>query len=62
MWVRAEKAARTGDGTLLIGGKLLNEPDSIPDLHMGAAVTLTVIDTKRGKLCVGVPGMIVDYR
>lgn len=62
MWVRAEKAARTGDGTLLIGGELLNEPDSIPDLHMGAAVTLTVIDTKRGKLCVGVPGMIVDYR
>lgn len=62
MWVRAEKAVRTGDGTLLIGGKLLNEPDSIPDLHMGAVVTLTIIDTKRGKQCVGGPGMIVDYR
>ena len=57
MWVRAEKAVRTGDGTLLIGGKLLNEPDSIPDLHMGAAVTLTVIETKCGRQCVGVPGI-----
>lgn len=57
MWIRAEKATRTEDGTLLIGGKLLNEPDNIPDLHMGAAVTLTVIETKRGKQCVGMPGI-----
>ncbi len=62
MWVRAEMAARTGDGTLLIGGILLNEPDNVPDLHMGAVVTLTVIETKCGRPCVGVPGMVVNYR
>lgn len=58
MWVRSEKAARAADGTLLIAGKLLNEPDNIPGLHMGAAVTLTAVETTRGKQCVGVPGMV----
>ena len=58
MWIRSEKAARAADGTLLIAGKLLNEPDNIPGLHMGAVVTLTVIETTCGKQCVGVPGMV----
>ena len=58
MWVRSEKAARAADGTLLIVGKLLNEPDNILGLHMGAAVTLTVVETTRGTQCVGVPGMV----
>ena len=58
MWVQSELAAHAADGTLLIAGKLLNEPDNIPGLHMGAAVTLTVVETTRGKQCVGVPGMV----
>lgn len=58
MWVRSERAAHAADGTLLVAGKLLNEPDNIPGLHMGAAVTLTVVETTRGKQCVGVPGMV----
>ena len=58
MWVQSELAAHAADGTLLIAGKLLNEPDNIPGLHRGAAVTLTVVETTRGKQCVGVPGMV----
>lgn len=58
MWVRSERSARGADGTLLIVGKLLNEPDNILGLHMGAAVTLTVVETTRGTQCVGVPGMV----
>ena len=58
MWVQSELAAHAADGTLLIAGKLLNEPDNIPGLHMGAAVTLTAVETTRGKQCVGVPGMV----
>lgn len=58
MWVRSEGGTRAADGTLLIAGKLLNEPNHIPGLHMGAAVTLTVIETTRGKQCVGVPGRV----
>lgn len=58
MWARSERAARAADGTLLVAGKLLNEPDNIPGLHMGAAVTLTVVETTRGKHCVGVPGRV----
>ena len=59
MWVRSE-CAHTADGTLLIAGKLLNEPNHIPGLHMGAAVTLTVVETTRGKQCVGVPGLAAE--
>ena len=58
MWVRSERSARGADGALLIAGKLLNEPDNIPGLHMGAVVTLTVIETTCGKQCVGVPGVV----
>lgn len=58
MWVRSERAAHAADGALLIAGKLLNEPNNIPGLHMGAAVTLTVVETTRGKQCVGVPGVV----
>lgn len=57
MWVRAEAAVRREDGMLLLVGRLLNESDSIPDLNIGAAATLTVIETKCGKLCVGAPGL-----
>lgn len=59
MWVRSERA-HTADGTLLITGKLLNEPNHIPGLHAGAAVTLTVVETTRGKQCVGVPGRVAE--
>lgn len=58
MWVRSEECAYAADGTLLIDGKLLNEPDHIPGLHMGATVTMTVIETTHGKRCVGVPGLV----
>ena len=58
MWVRGERAAHAADGTLLITGKLLNEPNHVPGLHMGSAVTLTVVETTRGKQCVGVPGLV----
>lgn len=57
MWVRSEQTAHTADGILLVAGKLLNEPNHIPRLHAGAAVTLTVVETTHGKQCVGVPGL-----
>ena len=60
MWVRSEGCACTADGTLLIVGKLLNEPNHIPGLHAGAAVTLTVVETTHGKQCVGVPGRVAE--
>ena len=59
MWVRSE-GAHTADGMLLITGKLLNEPNHIPGLHAGAAVTLTVVETACGKQCVGVPGLAAE--
>lgn len=62
MWVRSEKAAQAADGTLLIAGRLLNEPSNIPGLHMGDTVTLTVIETTHGKQCVGVPGIVAIDR
>ena len=58
MWVRSERAAHAADDALLIAGKLLNEPNNIPGLHMGAVVTLTVVETTCGKQCVGVLGMV----
>lgn len=57
MWVRAKKAVRTDSGTLLLRGRLLNEPRTIPSLHIGENVTLTVIETRHGKQCVGIPGL-----
>lgn len=58
MWARGERAAHAADGTLLITGKLLNEANHIPGLHLGSTVTLTVVETTRGKQCVGVPGQV----
>lgn len=60
MWVRSEGTIHTADGTLLIAGKLLNEPNHIPGLHAGAAVTLTVVETTYGKQFVGVPGRVAE--
>lgn len=49
MWVQVEEAAHAKNGTLLIAGKLMNESNNILNLHLGAAVTLTVIEVRHGK-------------